>query len=93
MSQRFSPGLRVQARRRLVEEQHFRAVHQGAGDQQAAGLAAGERVGHRVAPVAEAEGVDQLRRAPARGAGGQAEELSVRDVQVDVTHRLDVAAA
>ena len=52
--------LEVDARGRLVEDHQPRAVHQRAGQQQAAPLAAREPRRARVALRAQAEGVDQL---------------------------------
>jgi len=48
------PGLRVQRPRRLVEEQHVRAVHEGAGDGQPLGLPAGELLGPGCCQVGQA---------------------------------------
>ena len=45
---------------RLVEEQHRRRVHEGPGDHHALDLAAREVVGPAVAPVGQAELLEQL---------------------------------
>ena len=68
------PGLRVEPCGRLVQEEHVRPVHQGPRDQQPLGLPAGQVGGHRLAPVREAEYLEQL-LGPALGlAQAQAEE-------------------
>ena len=60
--------LRVQARGRLVEEQHLRPVHEADGDVQLALHAAGVGPHRAVAGVLEAEALEQLLRPRAQGA-------------------------
>ena len=67
-------GLRVEAGGRLVQEQHVRPVHQGPRDQQPLGLPAGQVGGHRLAPVREAEYLEQLPGPALRLAQAQTEE-------------------
>ena len=49
----------VEARRRLVEEEHRRRVHEGPGDHHPLDLAAGEVVGPALGPVGQPELVEQ----------------------------------
>ena len=74
-------GARVEARRRLVEQQHLRVVHQRVGEAQPLLHAAAELLDVRAALVGE---IDQLQQvadhlAPARGrqAVAAAEEVEV----------------
>ena len=54
------PGLRVEARGRLVEEQDLRLVDQRAGDRQPALHAAGQRLDEAVGTVGEVRELEQL---------------------------------
>ena len=53
-------GLRVEPRRRLVEEEHLGVVHQAARDDQALGLATGELVGVGLRLLREPHPIEQL---------------------------------
>ena len=59
-------GLLVEVTGRLVGQQHTRVVHKRAGDRHALTLAAGEFTWPVLQPMAEAEGVQQLRTATAQ---------------------------
>ena len=61
---------RVEAGRRLVEEEHLRRVHQRARDHHPLRLAAREEVGLVSGAVEQAELVEQLVGAPARSRAG-----------------------
>ena len=54
------PRGRIQAGRRLVEEDDLRIVDEGEGDRQALALAAGQDLRLGVPPLAELERVDEL---------------------------------
>ena len=101
-SQMENPGLRVEADRRLVEEQHPRRVQQTAGDLQAALHAAGVG-GHRAPPaIPEPDHLEHLaqprperRLGHAVQVGVEAQVLLPRQVVVQrgvLEHQADVAA-
>jgi hypothetical protein len=75
------PRLGVEARRRLVEDQQVRVVHQGAGERQPALHAAGKGVEADVGLAGQAGELQQLRDARGDELVGQAEVAAV-DLQV-----------
>jgi hypothetical protein len=72
-----APGLRVQADRRFVEEQHARGMHEAAGDLQPAAHAARERSDHGVLAVPQPDHRHHLAH-PGR------DEIGLHAVQVGV---------
>ena len=96
------PGLRVEADRRLVEEQHPRRVHQAAGDLEAPPHPAGERL-HPVGPaLPEPDHLEHLAHPVGHPRLGHAVQLGVEaqvllggEVGVEgrvLEHQPDVAA-
>jgi hypothetical protein len=75
------PRLRVQPGGRLVQEQHLRVVHEGAGDHEALALPAGEEVDLVVGAVAQAQ-LLQERVGPAVALGGRDPEVRRVEEQV-----------
>ncbi len=84
-------ALRIEARGRLVEEQHRRAVEDRARHHQPLGHPPGERVHRRLCPLGEVQLLQQLIGGAARVRGGDAEQAPV-EVQVlpDVSWRSSV---
>nr|WP_259315390.1 hypothetical protein [Capillimicrobium parvum] len=73
------PDLRVEARRRLVEEQHRRALHEPDRHVEPAALTARQRARLAVGERLEVERGEQLLRASARLARADAEAAALRD--------------
>ena len=87
------PRSRVKARRRLVEEEHPRRVHERAGNHHPLRLAAGEEVRLVSRAVEQAELVEHLVRAALTLAGGHAVVGGVEDeVVADRDRAVEVAA-
>jgi hypothetical protein len=72
------PVLRVQARGRLIEEEHLRAVHDAQGHLQPPALPAGIAAGYPVGERAEVERLDQLIGAPGGLRGGHPVQPSLQ---------------
>ena len=66
-----APGLRVDARGRLVEQQELRRVHDAGGEREALLPAAGELARELLAPRGQAEGGERRRATAARGSGSR----------------------
>ena len=75
------PALRVQARGRLVQEQHRRAVEDGPRHHQPLGHAAGQRVHRRLGPLRQLELLEQVAGDLLGRLGAHAEQPAV-EVQV-----------
>ena len=75
------PALRVEARGRLVQEQHRRAVEDGPGHHQPLGHAAGQRVHRRLGPLGQLELLEQVAGDLPGRLGPHAEQPAV-EVQV-----------
>jgi hypothetical protein len=88
------PTARVEARRRLVEQQHLRVVHERASQAQPLLLPARERVHRPVGVLGQAGELDQLRRPPGRARTpqpvGLAHELQVLPAGQRVVEAEDV---
>ena len=70
-------GLRVEARRRLVQEEHLGPVRERAGDHQPLRETARELEHHRGGTLAKSELLEQLVGAPSGIAPGETEEAAV----------------
>jgi hypothetical protein len=71
-------GLRIEPRRRLVEEHELGVVHEAEGDVEAAALAAGERLDEAVAEIAQIERLAEALRTRAAVGARDAVELGLR---------------
>ena len=83
--------LGIEARRRLVEEQHVRAVEQSHGDVQAALHAAGVGLRLAVGGIGEAEALERLCDPAAELGAGDPVELALQD-EVLATGRLRIGS-